>query len=63
MTSNDVVLKSKFWVADEDPEAPTRQLLPTDSEKELTCPAQVIVAPVTAVPEVPVLVTVRKLPT
>src|SRR2546427_316141 len=61
--SNDEAEKSKFWVAVEDPDAPTVQVLPAARVKVVTCPAQVIVAAVTAVPPVPVLEIVRKLPT
>ena len=63
MVSNDEAVKSKFWVAVADPDAPTVQLLPVARVKVVLCPAHVIVAAVTEVPEVPELVIVRKLPT
>ena len=53
LVSNDEAEKSKFWVAVEDPDAPIVQVLPVARVKVVTCPAQVIVAAVTAVPEVP----------
>ena len=63
LVRNDEAVKSKFWVALADPDAPTVQLLPVARVKVVLCPAHVIVAAVTEVPEVPELVIVRKLPT